>query len=57
MIEGGSKIAAWRRPIDKGVVPNNAGRHINDLAICQGDVLSADRQPATPVINLGGTPR
>ena len=36
---------ALRRSIDKGMVPNNAGRRINYLAIAEGDVTPADMQP------------
>jgi len=36
---------ALRRSIDKGMVANDAGRHVNYLAIYQGDVLPADMQP------------
>jgi len=36
---------ALRRSIDKGMAPNNAGRHVNYLEIYLGDVLPADMQP------------
>ena len=41
----GNPPLALRRSIDKGMAPNNAGRHINYLEIYQGDVLSPDMQP------------
>ena len=41
----GDPPLALRRSIDKGMAPNNAGRHINYLAIYEGDVLPADMQP------------
>jgi len=41
----GDPPLALRRSIDKGMVPNNAGRHVNYLEIYGGDVLSADMQP------------
>jgi hypothetical protein len=41
----GDPPLALRRSIDKGMVLNNAGRHINYLAIAEGDVLPADMQP------------
>jgi len=41
----GDPPLALRRSIDKGLALNNAGRHINYLAIAVGDVLPADMQP------------
>jgi hypothetical protein len=41
----GDPPSALRRSIDKGMALNNAGRHINYLAIYEGDVLPADMQP------------
>jgi hypothetical protein len=41
----GNPPLALRRSIDKGMAPNNVGRHINYLEIYEGDVLSADMQP------------
>ena len=41
----GNPPLALRRSIDKGMAPNNIGRHINYLEIYEGDVLSADMQP------------
>jgi hypothetical protein len=41
----GDPPLALRRSIDKGMAPNNAGRHVNYLEIYEGDVLSADMQP------------
>jgi hypothetical protein len=34
-----------RRSIDKGMVLNSAGRHVNYLEIYEGDVIPADMQP------------
>jgi len=41
----GNPPLALRRSIDKGMAPNDAGRHINYLEIYEGDVLPADMQP------------
>jgi hypothetical protein len=41
----GDPPLALRRSIDKAMALNNAGRHINYLAIYEGDVLPADMQP------------
>ena len=41
----GDPPLALRRSIDKGMAPNNAGRHVNYLEIYEGDVLPADMQP------------
>ena len=41
----GDPPLALRRSIDKGMAPNNAGRHVNYLEIYAGDVLPADMQP------------
>jgi hypothetical protein len=41
----GNPPLALRRSIDKGMAPNNAGRHVNYLEIYAGDVLSVDMQP------------
>src|SRR6202790_2771716 len=41
----GDPPLALRRSIDKGMTPNNAGRHVNYLEIYVADVLPADMQP------------
>jgi hypothetical protein len=41
----GDPPLALRRAIDKGMTPNNAGRHVNYLEIYVADVLPADMQP------------
>jgi hypothetical protein len=41
----GDPPLALRKSIDKGMAPNNSGRHIDYLEIYEGDVLSADMQP------------
>ncbi len=41
----GNPPLALRRSIDKGMAPNNAGRHVNYLEIYVGDVLPAYMQP------------
>lgn len=41
----GDPPLALRRSIDKGMAPNNVGRHINYLEIYEGDVLSPEMQP------------
>ena len=41
----GNPPLALRRSIDKGMAPNNAGRHVNYLEIYVADVLPADMQP------------
>jgi hypothetical protein len=41
----GDPPLALRRSIDKGMAPNNAGRHVNYLEIYVADVLPADMQP------------
>jgi hypothetical protein len=41
----GDPPLALRRSIDKGMAPNNAGRHVDFLEIYEGDVLAADMQP------------
>jgi hypothetical protein len=40
----GNPPLALRRSIDKGMAPNNAGRHVNYLEIYVADVLPADMQ-------------
>ena len=42
----GDPPLALRRSIDKGMAPNNVGRHVDFLEIYEGDVLAADMQPA-----------
>jgi hypothetical protein len=37
--------AALRKSIDKGMVTNHAGRHVNYLEIHQADVLADEMQP------------
>jgi hypothetical protein len=34
-----------RKSIDKGMAPNNAGKHVNYLEIHEGDVLADEMQP------------
>jgi hypothetical protein len=41
----GNPALALRRSIDKGMVLNSAGRHVNYLEIYEGDVIPADMQP------------
>jgi hypothetical protein len=41
----GNPALALRRSIDKGMAPNNAGRHVDYLEIYVADVLPADMQP------------
>jgi hypothetical protein len=41
----GDPPLALRRSIDKGMVPNAAGRHVNYLEIYAADVASAEMQP------------
>jgi hypothetical protein len=41
----GDPPLALRRSVDKGMTPNNAGRHVNYLEIYVADVLPADMQP------------
>jgi Beta-galactosidase len=41
----GDPPLALRRSIDKGMARNSGGRHVNYLAIYEGDVLPADMQP------------
>jgi hypothetical protein len=41
----GDPPLALRRSIDKGMAPNDAGRHVDFLEIYEGDVLAADMQP------------
>jgi len=41
----GDPPLALRRSIDKGMARNSAGRHVNYLAIYEGDVVPADMQP------------
>ncbi|MGO8952032.1 MAG: hypothetical protein ACLPWS_22480 [Rhodomicrobium sp.] len=41
----GDPPLALRRSIDKGMAPNDAGRHIDYLEIYEGDVLADDMQP------------
>jgi hypothetical protein len=41
----GDPPLALRRSIDKGMAPNDAGRHVNYLEIYEPDVLPADMQP------------
>jgi hypothetical protein len=41
----GDPALALRRSIDKGMRPNNAGRHVNYLEIYEPDVLADDLQP------------
>jgi hypothetical protein len=41
----GDPPLALRRSIDKGMVLNSAGRHVNYLEIYEGDVIPADMQP------------
>jgi Beta-galactosidase len=41
----GNPPLALRRSIDKGMAPNNAGRHVNYLEIYVADVFPADMQP------------
>jgi hypothetical protein len=40
----GDPPLALRRSIDKGMAPNNVGRHVDYLEIYEGDVLSPDMQ-------------
>lgn len=41
----GNPVLALRKSVDKGLRPNQAGRHINYLEIYAPDVLAADTQP------------
>jgi len=41
----GNPPLALRRSIDKGMAPNDRGRHIDYLEIYEGDVLPAEMQP------------
>jgi hypothetical protein len=41
----GDPPLALRRSIDKGMAPNNVGRHVNYLEIYVADVVPADMQP------------
>lgn len=41
----GDPPAALRKSIDKGMAPNNAGKHVNFLEIHQADVLADEMQP------------
>jgi hypothetical protein len=42
--EGNPRLAL-RKSIDKGMAPNNAGRHVDYLEIYEADVVPADMQP------------
>jgi hypothetical protein len=41
----GDPPLALKRAIDKGLAPNNAGRHVSYLEIYEPDVLAAEMQP------------
>jgi hypothetical protein len=41
----GDPPLALRRSIDKGMAPNDAGRHVDFLEIYEGDVRADDMQP------------
>jgi hypothetical protein len=41
----GDPPLALRKSIDRGMVPNSAGQHVNFLEIHQPDVLADEMQP------------